>query len=115
MPPADPMWWCYLLRPTRADIIATGPTPEEAQLIGAHWAYTSELHAAGRLALAGRATGVDGDAFAIIVVNAPSEEAARQLVAAEPAVAGGVFAAELYPFELMLLGGVSDPAAEPSR
>ena len=109
MPAADQTWWCYLLRPTRADILETGPTPEEAELIGAHWAYTTELHAAGRLALAGRATG-HGDAFAIIVVNAPSEDAAQQLVTAEPGVAGGLFTAELYPFELMLVGGVADPA-----
>ncbi len=34
-------WWCYLLRPTRPDILQTGPTPAEAELMGAHWAYTT--------------------------------------------------------------------------
>ena len=34
-------WWCYLLRPTRPHILQTGPTPAEAELMGAHWAYTT--------------------------------------------------------------------------
>ncbi len=94
-------WWCYLLRPTRPDILQTGPTAEEAALAAAHWAYTTELHAAGRVALAGRTVG-EGDTFAVIVVSAPDEGAAAELVAAEPGVAGGLFTAELHPFELML-------------
>ena len=101
-PKDDVRWWCYVLRPTRADILQTGPTPAEAELMAAHWAYTTELHASGRLALAGRTT--DADAFAVIIVSAPDEDAADALVAAEPGVAGGLFTAELHPFELMLTG-----------
>ena len=44
------------------------------------------------------------DAFAVIIVSAPDEDAADALVAAEPGVAGGLFTAELHPFELMLTG-----------
>jgi uncharacterized protein len=100
-------WWCYLLRPTRPDILQTGPTPAEEALMGAHWAYTTELHAAGRIALAGRTLRPD-DTFAVIVVSAPDEDAATALVTAEPGVAGGLFTAELYPFELMLTGVTVD-------
>jgi uncharacterized protein YciI len=96
-------WWCYTLRPTRADILQTGPTAAERELMDAHWAYTTELHAAGRVALAGRTTRPE-DTFAVIVVSAPDEEAARRLLDAEPGVAGGLFTGELYPFDLMLGG-----------
>lgn len=75
--------------------------------MGAHWNHTVALHDAGRLALAGRTLRPD-DTFAVIVVSAPDEASAQQLVDEEPGVAGGLFTAELYPFELMLGGPVTD-------
>jgi hypothetical protein len=52
----DGSWFCYVLRPTRPDILQTGPTPEESALTARHWDYTLGLFRDGRLALAGRTT-----------------------------------------------------------
>jgi uncharacterized protein YciI len=104
----DGSWFCYVLRPTRPDILETGPTAEEAELTGRHWQYTLGLHEEGRLAVAGRTT-TPGDTFAVIVVRAEDEAAARTTMEADPGVAEGLFQAVLHPFELLMLDGKLDP------
>ena len=46
--------FAYRLLPTRADILLTGPTEREAELMMAHWGYCEQLYAEGRLVFAGR-------------------------------------------------------------
>ena len=104
----DGSWFCYLLRPTRPDILQTGPTPEEAALTARHWDYTVGLFRDGRLAVAGRTTS-PGDAFATIVVRADDEDAARAMMEGDPGVAEGLFSAALHPFELFMLQGSVEP------
>lgn len=98
--------YAYLLRPTRADILDTGPTPAEERLMTAHWDYTRERHAAGEIALAGRVL-PPGEAFAVMVTTVTDESRARSLVAAEPGVTGGLFTASLRVFETTVAPAVT--------
>jgi uncharacterized protein YciI len=52
---------------------------------------------------AGRTLNTDESSFGIIIFRADSEEAARRIVADDPAVRGGVMRAELYPYRIALM------------
>jgi uncharacterized protein len=110
----------YTLRPTRVAMLTDGPTAEEQGLAARHWGYSQQLLAQGSLIFAGRTLQRDPTTFAFAVVRAPSLEAARALAEGDPAVAGGVFAADVFPFQPMLMGAwpteaATGPPAEASR
>ena len=102
----DGSWFCYVLQPTRPDILETGPTAEEAEL-GRHWQYTLGLHEEGRLAVAGRTTTgrhVRGHR------RAGRGRGGRPHVdGGRPRRGQGLFQAGLHPFELFMLDGKLDP------
>ena len=93
----------YTLRPARLAMLTEGATPSEQALAAQHWAYSQNLLAEGILIFAGRTLNRDPSTFAFAVVRAPSIDAARTLAEQDPAVAGGVFAAEVFPFQPMLM------------
>lgn len=97
--------FAYVLRPTRPKMLTDGPTDDEARLVGDHFAYLQGLHAAGSLKLAGRATDAGERTFGIVVFEAVDSAAASALMAADPAVRGGVMRAELFPFRIALMAG----------
>ncbi|HET7585861.1 MAG TPA: YciI family protein [Gemmatimonadaceae bacterium] len=101
----------YTLRPARLAMLTEGPTPEEQALAGRHWMYSQELLSRGVLVFAGRTPTRDTSTFAVVVIRAPSLDAAREIAEADPAVAGGVFRAELFPFQPMLMGAWPPEAA----
>jgi uncharacterized protein YciI len=110
--------FAYTLHPTRLAMLTEGATSEERALAGAHWVYSQRLLTDGRLIFGGRTLVPTVDSFAIVVLRAPSLEAAQAIAAADPAVQGGVFRATVYPYQLMLMGAwpaevatVSAPAA----
>src|SRR6476661_4174452 len=103
--------YLYTLRPTRLAMLTEGATPEEQALAARHWAYSQELLARGTLVFAGRTLTRDADSFATAVIRAPSEAAARAIMEGDPAVAGGVFAARLFPYQPMLMGAWPAEAA----
>jgi len=92
-------------------MLTEGPTPAEQALAGQHWMYSQELLTQGTLVFAGRTLQRDPTAFAFAVVRAPSVHAARALAEGDPAVVGGVFAAEVFPFQPMLMGAWPTEAA----
>jgi len=94
----------YTLRPARLAMLTDGPTPDEQALAGRHWMYSQELLTAGTLVFAGRTLHRDPTTFAFAVIQASSLDAARALAESDPAVAGGVFATEVFPFQPMLMG-----------
>ena len=110
----------YTLRPVRLAMLTEGATPDEQALAAQHWAYSQRLLAEGSLIFAGRTLHHDPTTFAFAVVRAPSIDAARTLAAQDPAVAGGVFATDVFPFQPMLMGAwpaeaaTVPPAASPS-
>jgi len=101
----------YTLRPVRLAMLTEGATPNEQVLAGKHWAYSQDLLARGAMIFAGRTLHRDPTTFAFAVVRAASLEAARDLAEGDPAVAGGVFATEVYPFQPMLMGAWPAEAA----
>ncbi|MEK7952160.1 YciI family protein [Luteolibacter soli] len=94
----------YTLRPVRPAMLAEGPTAEEQALAGAHWQYSIDLLKRGVVVFGGRTMTRDSSSFAPVVIRAASMEAARAIVEGDPAVAGGVFHAEIFPFQPMLMG-----------
>lgn len=100
--------WMYTLKPLRPAIKTEGPTADEAPIVARHWAHLQELHASGRLIFAGRTLDLGDEGFAMVIVHAPSEAAAREIMDADPGVQGRVFTARLHPYQSLLMGS-SEP------
>ena len=101
----------YTLRPVRLAMLTDGATPDEQMLAARHWSYSQDLLTRGTLVFAGRTLNRDPATFAFAVVRAASPDAARAVAEGDPAVAGGVFATEVFPFQPMLMGGWPAEAA----
>lgn len=95
--------YLYRIQPTRPEMLSHGATHEESAAAGEHFAYLQQLTAQGVVILAGRTLNSDPSSFGIIIFNADDENAARQLVNADPAVARGIFRAELFPYRVALI------------
>jgi uncharacterized protein YciI len=94
----------YTLHPTRLEMLTEGPTDSEKALAAAHWAYSQELLAKKVIIFGGRTVDRTQESFAICVIRAGSEEQARAIMKADPAVHGGVFRARLFRYQPMLVG-----------
>ena len=92
----------YFLHPPRDDFAAT-MTAEERAAFAAHGQWLARLHADGVLIVAGVSLGSANTGVAII--EAPDDEAARRIVAEDPATQGGVVRGEVRPFRLGFLRG----------
>ena len=103
--------YLYLLRPTRLDMLTTGPTAEEAATVGAHFEYLHRLLAAGLVLMVGRTQNNDASTFGIAVFEAESQAAAEAIMNGDPAVRGGVMRAELYPYRVALWSAAGPSAA----
>src|SRR6185503_1077513 len=89
-------------QPTRLAMLTEGATPEEQAIAARHWAYSQELLMQGTVIFAGRTLHRDPGTFALVVIRAASLDAARAIAESDPAVAGGVFSADVFPFQPML-------------
>ena len=98
------MDFLYRIQPTPPEMLVDDGTPEEQRIVGEHFAHLQRLTAEGVVVLAGRTLTVGEEGFGIIVFRADDEASARTLMESDPAVAGGVMSAELFPFSLALLG-----------
>lgn len=83
-------------------MLKTGPTavtdPERRrELFAGHFANINRLAERGELVLAGPFSDAD-DRRGIFILNAPSIEAAKEMVEGDPAVAAGIFTAEYSKF-----------------
>jgi uncharacterized protein len=103
--------FAYTLHPTRLAMLTEGATAEERALAGEHWAYSRDLLARDLVIFAGRTVSPTADSFALVVIRAPSLDAARAIAADDPAVRGGVFRATVYPYQPMLMGAWPSEAA----
>ena len=98
----------YKLLPTRADMLLDGLTDRENEVTENHFAYLSDLKEKGVLKLAGRTTNTDASSFGVVIFEAKNEEAARLVMANDPAVSEGVLAAQLFPFRIALMGNPAE-------
>ena len=94
--------WIYFLHPPRENFAAT-MTPEEEAAWAEHFVRLKRLFGEGTLVLAGPTLGRVNTGIAI--VDAPDEAAARALMEADPAIAGGFARGELREFRVSLLRG----------
>lgn len=93
--------WVYLIvGHSRKDLMET-LTPEETGILRAHYNYLKQLTEEGRVVVAGPCTDMIGPG--IVIFHADNEDAARELMANDPAVEAGLFKAELHPIRLSLL------------
>ena len=92
----SPPQWLYRIVPTRPGMVAA-PTDDERALAGAHFRYLVELRDRGILILAGR-TQEEAETWGIAIFEAPDAQAAQAITDADPAVAGGLFAATVHPY-----------------
>jgi uncharacterized protein YciI len=100
----DAMEWICRIRPTRLAMLTDGGTPEEQTVMGAHFERLRALADDGVVVLAGPTLVTDERNYGVIVFRADDEDAARQVVDGDPAIAAGVMEAELLPFRISLLG-----------
>lgn len=84
-------------------MVTDGPTPEEAETVSRHFAYLSDLTEKGVMILVGRTQDKDESTFGIAIFEAEDESAARKIMEGDPAVAGGVMSATLYPYKVALM------------
>ena len=94
-----------VLRPSRATFPGDA-TEHERAIVGEHFralteAATPEPAGGVRVLLAGR-TQTDASPMGLVVLEAPDEAAARSFVEADPAVAAGIFLAELHPYAVAI-------------
>lgn len=95
--------WLYHIVPARLGMVTEGPTPEEAEIVSRHFAYLTELTEQGVMLLVGRTQNNDEGTFGIAIFEAENESAAKRIMENDPAVAGGVMRATLYPYKVALM------------
>lgn len=108
LPKAMPAW--IMLIRLRYDLYgrwkATGKWPDDPEAnkaLDAHSAYWADQLKQGRAILAGGMNGDYWDNVAVIIFEAPTQEEAEAIVAADPAVRAFVFQAQVRPFNLNFL------------
>jgi uncharacterized protein YciI len=94
--------WIYFLHAPRENFADT-MTEEERAVWRVHFERLQRLMAEGTLVLAGPTLGRVNTG--ICVIEAPDEDAARAIMEADPAIAGGYARGELRPFRVSLLRG----------
>jgi uncharacterized protein YciI len=92
------MSFLVLLRPVRAEM-PFDPTEEESRIISDHYAYLVGLRDQGKLVVAGPSV-VEGDTFGIGVLDVEERGEVDAIVAADPAITGGIMTAEIRPLRL---------------
>ena len=92
------MSFLVILRPAR-DEMPFMPTGEESCVVAAHYDYLVSLRDEGKLVVAGPSI-VEGDTIGIGVLDVESRTEAEAIVAADPAITGGVMTAEVRPMRI---------------
>lgn len=93
--------YIYVIRPTRLDMLVTGLTPQEDEIITRHSDYLAELSRQGTVIFYGRTLTTDEKTFGLVVYSAASAQEAQRIMDADPAVRLGVMRAEYFPFRVI--------------
>ena len=96
--------YVYVLHPTRIGMLTEGPTLRESAIVSRHAGYLHGLAEPGVVLHFGRTLEGDERTFGIVVFRAESEEAARRIMADDPAVEDGVMRADLHPYRVVYPG-----------
>jgi len=96
--------WLFVVRPTRADMLTSGPSDAEASSVGKHFAYWQRLVADEVALVVGRTQTTGPDTMGLAIFRAETEEEASKIAAEDPAVIDGVFSMSLHPYFVAILG-----------
>jgi uncharacterized protein len=102
--------YLYRIQPSRHEMLTEGATTEEAQVIREHFTYLERLTGEGVAILVGRTLNTERDSMGIVIFTARSDEEARAVMEADPAVSKGVMRAKLFPFRIALQARADDPS-----
>lgn len=94
--------WIYFLHTPREHFGAT-MTEDEQAVWSTHIEYQQRLTSEGVMILAGPTLGRPNTGIAVFA--APDEDAARQIMAGDPAISSGIARGELRPFRVVMLRG----------
>ena len=97
---ADLPQFLYRIVPTRAEMLVSGPTEHEMQVIDAHFAHLQKLAADGVVLMAGRTIDTGPATWGIVVFRAASPAEAEAVMRGDPAIAQGVMHGELFPYRV---------------
>lgn len=101
----------YRLSLKRTALLTEGPSGAEQGILGRHLGYLQDLATRGSLVLAGRTITTGPETFGIAILVADTEEEARAIMRADPAVSEGLMTAELFPYRIAVMGRVPDGEA----
>jgi uncharacterized protein YciI len=90
----------YRIVPTRPEMLVSGPTEQEMQVVNAHFAHLRKLAAEGVVLMAGRTVDTGPATWGIVVFRAPSLAEAEAVMRGDPAIAQGVMHCELFPYRV---------------
>jgi uncharacterized protein YciI len=93
----------YKIQPVRPELLTTGPTEDEKEIISQHFSYLKALMDNGTVILAGRTLNTDSSSFGIVIFNSESADGAHQILHEAPAVKNNVFNGEMFPYRIALL------------
>ena len=99
--------YLYVLKPTRLEMLTSGPTPEEADVLSRHVAYLQDLLEKDVTILFGRTQNNDESTFGLVIFRAEYDETARRIMEKDPAVEGGIMRGELFPYRVSGIRGGS--------
>jgi uncharacterized protein YciI len=100
----------YRIVPTRLEMLVSGPTEHEMQVIDAHFAHLQRLAADGVVLMAGRTLDTGLATWGIVVFTAPSLAEAEIVMRGDPAIAQGVMHCELFPYRVAVWSDRFRPA-----
>jgi uncharacterized protein YciI len=99
----------YQIFPARPDMLTDGPSESEAQVIQDHFDYLQGLTRDSTVLLAGRTQTTDPSTFGMVILQAGSEQEAREIMENDPAVKHGLMRCTLFPYRIAV---VSDSISE---
>ncbi|EDL65632.1 YciI family protein [Bacillus sp. SG-1] len=79
-------------------------TEKENEIVSQHFGYLQEMLNGKKLILAGKTKGLDESTFGIVIFESDSDEEALSIMNGDPAVKEGVMTAELFPYQVALMG-----------
>jgi len=97
---AETSQFLYRIVPTRAEMLVSGPTERERDVIDAHFAHLQKLAADGVVLMAGRTVDTGPATWGIVVFQAASLAEAEAMMRGDPAIAQGVMHCELFPYRV---------------
>jgi uncharacterized protein YciI len=96
-----PQYYAIRTRATRPDMRTTGLSDKERAAYARHVPWLQAQVDAGVMIFVGRTAVSEADGWALGVIKAESEEAAREIMMSDPFVQDGVVVPELIAFEVI--------------